>query len=145
MYWLNDMYCSRYSGSIILLVYHHILIQHTQPHLTQSKSTSMFYFNFPRAFCTDQYIQVCTKYVQVHTHQEAVHTSFQSGMISLTSLLQGSIMGIIKFLYAVRIWWNNQYSILRKSSTTVLRYHSWYALVHTQYRPSMYEFVHSTY
>jgi len=55
-------------------------------------------------------------------------------MISLTSLLQGNIMGFSKFLDAVRIWWNNQYSILRKSSTTVLLYHSWYALVHTQYR-----------
>ena len=66
-------------------------------------------------------------------------------MISLTSLLQGNIMGIFKFLDAVRIWWNNQYSILRKSSTTVLLYHSWYALVHTQYRPGMYEYVPSTY
>ncbi len=104
------------------------------------QSTSMFYFKFPRAFCTDQYIQVCTKDVQVHTHQEAVHTSFQSGMISLTSLLQleGNIMGISKFLDALRIWWNNRYSILRKSSTTVLLYHFWYALVHTQYRPCMY-------
>ena len=71
-------------------------------------------------------------------HQEAVHTSFQSGTISLTSLLQGNIMGIFKFLNAVRIWWNNQYSILRKSSTTVLLYHSWYALVHTEYRLGMY-------
>ncbi len=139
------MYDSRYSGSICLLEYHHILIQHSQPHLTQSKAPWKVYFNFPRAFCTDQYIQVYTKYVQVQTHQEAVHTSFQSGMISLTSLLQGNIMGISKILDAVRIWWNNQYSILRNSSTTVLLYRSWYALVHTQYRPGMYEYVQSKY
>ncbi len=57
----------------------------------------------------------------------------QSGIISLTSLLQGNIMGIFKFLDAVRIWWNYQYSTLHKSSTTVLLYHSWYALVRTEY------------
>jgi hypothetical protein len=54
------------------------------------QSTSMSSLNFPTAFCTDQYISVCTKDVQVHTHQEAVHSSFQSGTISfatLTSLL----------------------------------------------------------
>ncbi len=66
-------------------------------------------------------------------------------MISLTGVLQGTIMGIFKFLDAVRIWWNNQYSILRKSSTTVLLYHSWYALVYTQYRQGMYVYVQSTY
>ncbi len=66
-------------------------------------------------------------------------------MISLTGLLQDNIMGISKFLNAVKIWWNNQYSILRKSSTTVLLYHSWNALVHTQYRPGMYKYVQRTY
>ena len=66
-------------------------------------------------------------------------------MISLTSLLQGNVMGIFKFLDAVRIWWNNQYSILRKSRITVLLYHSRYALVHTKYRPGMYKYVQSTY
>jgi len=46
--------------------------------------------NFPATLCTDQYILVCTTDVQVHTHHDAVHTSFQAGTVSfatLTSLL----------------------------------------------------------
>ncbi len=97
MFWLNEIYGSRYSGSILLLEYHHILIQHTQLHLPQSNVTSMCSLNFPATLCTDQYILVCTTDVQVHTHYDAVHTSFQSSTISfatLTSLRQSSVLWV---------------------------------------------------
>ncbi len=81
------MYDCRYSGSICLLEYHHIHIQHSQLHLPQSNVISMSPLYFPATLCTDQYILVWTYSIQVHTHHDPVHTSFQSltGTISFAT------------------------------------------------------------
>ena len=69
--------------------------------------------------CLYQYILLCTYAVPVHTHTNHSHTWAQVageeelGACSPT-VLQGNIMAIL--LNGVRVWRNDQYSILHKSS-----------------------------
>ncbi len=60
-----------------LLGYNHILVPHTQYHFPQAKVKKMSIHIVSWKFClVDQYIPVCTRYVQVHTHTDHTHTSF---------------------------------------------------------------------
>jgi hypothetical protein len=68
MYWLNYMYYSRYAGSICLLEYHHILIQYSQPHLTQCKAPVCFISTFQGHFVlnsTYRYVLSMYKYILI--------------------------------------------------------------------------------
>ena len=68
---------SREWESILMLGYHHLLVPHTQHHFPRSKVKEMSLHIVSGKLGLDRYIPVHSSDLQVHTHTDHTHTTFQ--------------------------------------------------------------------